>query len=66
MTMTVFNAHGNKYKFVYQLDYWGEIELILFENGRIIGTLNVNYSIEEGEKIVKYNESFKETEAIIA
>lgn len=66
MTMTVFNAHGNKYKFEYQLDYWGETELILFENGRIVGTLNVNYSIEEGEKIVKYNESFKETEAIIA
>lgn len=66
MTMTVFNAHGNKYKFVYQLDYWGETELILFENSQIIGTLNVNYSIEEGEKIVKYNEYFKETEAIIA
>lgn len=66
MTMTMFKAHGNKYKFEYQLDYWGEAVLILFENEQIIGVLNVNYSIEEGEKIVRCNESFKETEAIIA
>lgn len=65
MTMIAFKAHGNKYQFVYQLNFWGETELILFENGEEIGLLNVNYTIEEGERIVKNNEFFKGTEAII-
>lgn len=65
MRMKAFKAHGNKYQFVYQLNFWGETELILFENGQEIGLLNVNYTIEEGEKIVKNNENFKSSEAII-
>lgn len=65
MTMTAFKARGNKYQFVYQINFWGETELILFENGQEVGLLNVNYTIEEGEKIVKNNEDFKNSEAII-
>ncbi|MFU0767383.1 hypothetical protein [Staphylococcus warneri] len=65
MTMTTFKAHGNKYQFVYQLNFWGETELILFENGEKVGLLNVNYSVEEGEKVVKNNEEFKKSGAII-
>lgn len=65
MTMKTFNAHGNKYQFVYQLNFWGETELILFENGEEVGLLNVNYSVEEGERIVKNNEEFKKSDAII-
>lgn len=65
MTMKAFKAHGNKYQFVYQLNFWGETELILFENGEEVGLLNVNYSVEEGERIVKNNEEFKKSDAII-
>lgn len=65
MTMKTFQAHGNKYQFVYQINFWGETELILFENGEEIGLLNVNYSIEEGEELVKSDENFKNSGAII-
>lgn len=65
MNMKVFKAHGKKYKFEYRINFWGETELILFEDGKDVGLLNANYTIDEGEKIVKNNEDFKNSEAII-
>ncbi|MDW4023698.1 hypothetical protein QI305_12280 [Staphylococcus saprophyticus] len=65
MKMKDFKAHGKNYKFEYRINYWGETELVLFENGKDVGLLNANYTIDEGEKIVKDNENFKNSEAII-
>ncbi|WP_394877298.1 hypothetical protein [Mammaliicoccus lentus] len=66
MLDTVFTVRGIKYVFQKQINLWGDKEIELYENGEIIGYLNVDkYSVEKAVKIIESNENFKEIDLLI-
>lgn len=66
MIISKFEARGKCYQFKYILNFWAEREFILIEDNQEVGVLNVNYTVEEGEQIVKSNRNFQQTGAIIS
>ncbi|MCE5086089.1 hypothetical protein [Mammaliicoccus sciuri] len=66
MLDTLFEVRGNKYMFSKIINLWGDEEISLYENGEILGYLKTEkYSVEEAEKEILENESFKESDLII-
>lgn len=66
MLDTVFTVRGIKYVFQKQINLWGDKEIELYENGEIIGYLNVDkYRVEKAVKIIESNENFKEIDLLI-